>query len=1135
MSVKQKFIDLVLRGKDLFSPAAQSASAELDTLSSEAKAASDELKALQSTQEKLLKARGIELYAEQAEKALSGAREEVARLAREMDASEKPTKEQSEALKLASRSANQLQTEYNKLGSQLNRAKGDLQQAGVNTDRLADEQNRLQTEIKQSAGVLSEKRTKLREMRGSLQETEKATESFGSKIGGATKALVGFVGAYVGLSKLRDGLVSILSTADQLESYSFQFAALFGGIEQGEQATAWVQDFARNTGTRLGNVRDAFVQLKTFGIDPMNGSLQALVDYNAKLGGSQEKLEGIILAVGQAWGKQKLQGEEILQLVERGIPVWDLLAQATGKSTAELQKLSTAGKLGRDAIAALVSELGNAATGMSEAGLDRLGGQINIVTNNWERFQQMIADSGLYQAAVTFLKDLNAEFEAMASNGQLQKAAQDISDFFSSIIKNGGEQLKTVISNINGFIAAVNVVSGALQLAFNAVTAGVNTLAAGFTSALGGMVGAYSKFLGAVGATDLSKSLADTAALLKELSDAYVNAVEQDSKDMAAAWGRFTGTVDAGTAASFSSATNTVVTETEKQKAAINGLSEAEQARATRQAELAQLMAQSNITTLGSLQQLEQAAKATYDAVNEGAEQGIASSFELEQAFNAWAESALKLAAANKTAVPETLRLQAAQLGLGRQLDELIRKQGLSAEFTDQQGRSVSVLRQELEKTQAVIELYQRVINSETASIEEKRIATLKLVDAQQLLKGQLETLAEVEALRTKTYFDVKLALEEAQRQTELLTQSYQSGSISTQQYNDELERQTTLIRALQGMLIGTGSETAKHGAQQQKTGQQVSQTTAAIEEQSVALQGLQGNTQKATQYTSLLAGAQAYLRKEFDFSGTSSEDLRDRYEELTGFIIQNGRAHNEWWRELARASNLAFTREQQIISETLKIRDYTKTLESSAVTMEQVRRIQSTLNYGFAQLGDNDLAPLRNAIADAERRILSLRDGLAGTVSGLQDELDRLNNNQLAIEKRRYDAQLAELREKLQQAQNSGDQAAIKSAQEALKLAQQIYKIKTDQLAAETSSAKSTAAQNQAAANGQPKFASQSSAAQSVGVTGKSSTVTPANTATTVRVELALPSGRVIPTQASQLDAAALMNELERIRSTSL
>ncbi|MBU2113718.1 MAG: tape measure protein [Gammaproteobacteria bacterium] len=1130
MSVKQKFIDLVLRGKDLFSPAAKSASAELNTLSAEAKESSDQLKALQTTQEKLLKARGIELYAEQAEKALAGARVEVSRLAREIDASDKPTKEQAEALKLASRSANQLQTEYNKLASQLSRAKGDLQQAGVNTDRLADEQNRLQTEIRQSASALSEKRTKLRDMRGTMQETEKATESFGSKIGGATKQLLGFVGAYVGLTKLKDSLVSILSTADQLESYSFQFAALFGGIEQGEQATQWVQDFARNTGTRIGNVRDAFVQLKTFGIDPMNGSLQALVDYNAKLGGSQEKLQGIILAVGQAWGKQKLQGEEILQLVERGVPVWDLLAQATGKSTAELQKLSTAGKLGRDAIAALVSELGNAAAGMSEAGLDRLGGQINIVANNWERFQQLIADSGLYQTAVQFLKDLNAEFDTMANNGQLQKAAQDVSDFFSRLITSSGDSLRAFTESVSGLLRFISGVSGAVRIFVNGLSSALFMTAAAFTGTISQMIATLANFADAVGATDIASKLQEQANAIWAVRNAYWEQFNQDSADIAAGWQQVTDAITG----SSNIATQTIKQNAVEQKDAIAQVQSAEEQRAAKAAELSQLMAKANITTLGSLQELEKAAKATYDAVAEGAASGVASSFELEQAFNAWAESALKLAAANKSAVPETLRLQAAQLGLGNQLDDLIRKQGLSAEVTDKQSSSIRFMRDAVDKTLQSINRYQRTLSSTAATEREKAAAAMGLAEAQRLLTVQQEDLTKAQELGKKSFFEITLELEKAQLESERLNQSYRAGTITTEQYSAATARLIALIQYLKELQGGGGQSTKDMGDKQDEAGKKTDKTTESVKKQAKELKSLSDSTEKSTSATSLLAIAQQYLTKEFDFSETSTQDLGKRYQELTGFIRQNLRVTNEWWRELALASNEGFTREQQIISETLKIRDYTKTLESSGVTMEQVRRIQTTLNYGFAQLGDNDLAPLRNAIADAERRILSLRDGLQGTVSSLQDELDRLNDNQAAIEKRRYDAQVAELREKLQQAQSSGDQQAVKAAQEALKLAQQIYKIKTDQLAAERSAAQGqTQDTNQQGQQPTSKRLPKQPAFS--GMSGTSSTTQNSSTGATVRVELALPSGRVIPAQATQSDAAALMDELERIRSTSL
>lgn len=49
------------------------------------------------------------------------------------------------------------------------------------------------------------------------------------------------------------------------------------------------------------------MRLKAFGIDPMNGAMQGIVDQVYKLGDGVEEVQGISLALGQAWAKQKLQ------------------------------------------------------------------------------------------------------------------------------------------------------------------------------------------------------------------------------------------------------------------------------------------------------------------------------------------------------------------------------------------------------------------------------------------------------------------------------------------------------------------------------------------------------------------------------------------------------------------------------------------------------------------------------------------------------------------------------------------------------------------------------------------------------------------------------------------------------------
>src|SRR5574343_150704 len=213
-----------------------------------------------------------------------------------------------------------------------------LKQSGIDTRNLGTEQNRLQREITETA---TRTETLARELTGS----KVAAASFGSSIGGVTTRILALGATYIAIDRLWSGLKAMFSSGDQAERLSVELKAVMGSIQGGKEATAWINKFATETPLQLNEATQTFVRLKAFGLDPMDGSLQAIVDQTYKLGGGFEEAQGISLALGQAWAKQKLQGEEILQMIERGVPVWELLEQVTGQNTAELQKLSEAGKL----------------------------------------------------------------------------------------------------------------------------------------------------------------------------------------------------------------------------------------------------------------------------------------------------------------------------------------------------------------------------------------------------------------------------------------------------------------------------------------------------------------------------------------------------------------------------------------------------------------------------------------------------------------------------------------------------------------------------------------------------------------------------------------------------------------------
>lgn len=92
-----------------------------------------------------------------------------------------------------------------------------------------------------------------------------------------------------------------------------------------------------------------------------------------------------------------------------------------------------------------------------------------------------------------------------------------------------------------------------------------------------------------------------------------------------------------------------------------------------------------------------------------------------------------------------------------------------------------------------------------------------------------------------------------------------------------------------------------------------------------------------------------------------------------------------------------------------------------------------------FGLLDEEHLTGLRSAISDAQRRMLDLRDASRDTLTGLQDEFDQLNDNFIAIERRRAEQREADIAAKLADAQAAGDTQAIRDLQKSLHLLRQI------------------------------------------------------------------------------------------------
>lgn len=169
-----------------------------------------------------------------------------------------------------------------------------------------------------------------------------ALSKFGSLAASAFKV------AAAGAAVVGAAVVKMAFSFNALKEQSLiAFETLLGSGAKAQAMFSSLQKFAAATPFELPGLVDNARQLLGVGVaaNKVIPTLTALGNTAGALGIDQERFNRILLAVTQSMGKGKLQGEELMQMVENGIPVWQLLSKALGKTVPELQKMSSQGKL----------------------------------------------------------------------------------------------------------------------------------------------------------------------------------------------------------------------------------------------------------------------------------------------------------------------------------------------------------------------------------------------------------------------------------------------------------------------------------------------------------------------------------------------------------------------------------------------------------------------------------------------------------------------------------------------------------------------------------------------------------------------------------------------------------------------
>lgn len=278
---------------------------------------------------------------------------------------------------------------------------------------------------------------------------------------------------------LNMGIASVQAAA-QMRQYEIAFQTMLKSAEAGTQMLRDLQQFAAETPFDVPGVVSAGQQLMAFGfkaeeIIPM---LTNLGDAASGLGLGTEGVSRLAYALGQMQTSGKLNAQDMMQLTSAGISAWDMLAQAAGKTVAEMKDLCSKGAIdSKAAVQTIVAGMNEQFGGMMAKTSDEVAG---LLANIEETAGNTSAAVGKYLTEAFNIKGiLKNVSDRLGEFQQKMQTATEQGKSLRDVIKECVPA--PVIAAIGAFAAVLVVVSVAAVATLGAVlglTAGMVAIGA---------------------------------------------------------------------------------------------------------------------------------------------------------------------------------------------------------------------------------------------------------------------------------------------------------------------------------------------------------------------------------------------------------------------------------------------------------------------------------------------------------------------------------------------------------------------------------------------------------------------------------------------------------------------------------
>lgn len=292
-----------------------------------------------------------------------------------------------------------------------------------------------------------------------LKRLERTAENVGRAIGTGMKiAAAAGAAAFTFLGK------SVIDTNARFEQYQATLETIEGSADKARQSLDWISEFGKTTPYDVGQVTEAFVKLKAYGIDPIaDDALRTLGDTASAMG---KDLNAAVEMFADA------SGMEFERLKEFGIRATQEGDNVTFHWTKNGEELTeTMKKNATEVRAFLLETLGDRFAGAMDRQSRTFNGMVSNLGDSWTDFQRRVGDSGFFSKVTGQLEGLLATVARLDADGTLDEWAQAISnslstalDIFVAVTTRIAENVQFIIDNWESLQPVAYGLAGAFAL-----------------------------------------------------------------------------------------------------------------------------------------------------------------------------------------------------------------------------------------------------------------------------------------------------------------------------------------------------------------------------------------------------------------------------------------------------------------------------------------------------------------------------------------------------------------------------------------------------------------------------------------------------------------------------------------------